>query len=220
MPLRTSLAVWRSNTCVCVVGTWLAHENDKNRPNRSLLLEVQSCSSLQSVEHGDSSVEGLEFKYYIIHTWRRSSSPLQSSWSTSLQCFSRCLTQVRIFRLSFLLLSGPFFLHRTQVACSTPTWSRFFGRLPKWPGENVCSYQVHTYLNICLPLSGCLVLTLISTIDVEHYTPFTTMPLEIIVEIMNQLDWHSLLNIRQVSLCRLLFLLQGSSCCCSDMQFS
>ena len=51
-----------------------------------------------------------------------------------------------------------------------------------------------------------------------RYTPFTTVPFEIIVEIMNQLDWHSLLNIRQVNLRRLQFSLQSSSYCCSDMQ--
>ena len=44
-----------------------------------------------------------------------------------------------------------------------------------------------------------LLLTLISPINMGRYTPFTTVPFEIIVEIMNQLDWHSLLNIRQVN---------------------
>jgi len=49
MPLRTSLAVWRSNTCEVVVGAWLAHKIDKSVPSRSLLLEAQSCSSLQCI---------------------------------------------------------------------------------------------------------------------------------------------------------------------------
>jgi len=54
---------------------------------------------------------------------------------------------------------------------------------------------------------------------VDRYTPFTTVPLEIALEIMKQLDWLSLLNIRQVSTYMpFYFLLQGS--CCSDMQFT
>jgi hypothetical protein len=44
-----------------------------------------------------------------------------------------------------------------------------------------------------------------------------TLPLEIIVEIMKELDWYSLLNIRQV---RHRPCLLYDSCCCSDMQVS
>jgi len=67
-PLRTSSAVWRSNTCELGVGYWLAHKDDKNRPSLSLLLEAQSCSSLQSncgLERSCSSW-ALTLKYYVI----------------------------------------------------------------------------------------------------------------------------------------------------------
>jgi len=49
---------------------------------------------------------------------------------------------------------------------------------------------------------------------------FTTLPREIIVEILKELEWHSVLNIRQVSLSALFFIFQASSYRCPDMQIS
>lgn len=62
----------------------------------------------------------------------------------------------------------------------------------------------------------------VNIVEVAPYAPFTLtiLPLEIIVEIMKQLDWYSLLNIRQESLRRLPFPPQASSVCCLDMQFA
>jgi len=51
-----------------------------------------------------------------------------------------------------------------------------------------------------------------SLVNAVHYTPFTTLPLEIIVEILKEVDWHSLLKIRLVRLSYFPFVLQ-SSCC-------
>jgi len=59
-----------------------------------------------------------------------------------------------------------------------------------------------------------------SLVNVGHYAPFITLPLEIIVEILKEFDWHSLLKIRLVRRGYLLLIPQFLFCCQTCKLFS